>query len=422
MKILLLGSGGREHAFAWKIRQSPFCEQLFIAPGNAGTASLGVNVPLNPNDFEAIGKFVQDKVVDMVVVGPEEPLVNGIYDYFKNTPALEQVRVIGPSKTGAQLEGSKAFAKRFMMERDIPTAAYAEFTADQLEEGLAYIEQQSPPVVLKADGLAAGKGVLICQSVEESKTEFRAMLAGKFGQASSRVVVEEFLDGIEFSVFVITDGNKYKRLPIAKDYKRAGEGDTGLNTGGMGAISPVFFVDDQLMAKVENWIISPTITGLQELGAPYKGFLFFGLIKVGNAPYVIEYNCRMGDPETEVVFPRLENDLVELMLALDDGKLGEIEIKKDPRAAATVILVSGGYPGPYENGKIISGLDEVEGSIVFHAGTKLEDGQVTTNGGRVIALTSYGDDFQKAVALSLKNAEKVRYEGKYYRQDIGFDL
>ncbi|MCB0554887.1 MAG: phosphoribosylamine--glycine ligase [Phaeodactylibacter sp.] len=422
MKILLLGSGGREHAFAWKIRQSPFCEQLFIAPGNAGTASLGVNVPINPNDFEAIGKFVQDKVVDMVVVGPEEPLVNGIYDYFKNTPALEQVRVIGPSKTGAQLEGSKAFAKRFMMERDIPTAAYAEFTSEQLEEGLDYIEQQSPPVVLKADGLAAGKGVLICQSVEEAKTEFRAMLAGKFGQASSRVVVEEFLDGIEFSVFVITDGNKYKRLPIAKDYKRVGEGDTGLNTGGMGAISPVLFVDDQLKAKVENWIISPTITGLQELGAPYKGFLFFGLIKVGNAPYVIEYNCRMGDPETEVVFPRLENDIVELMMALDDGKLGEIEIKNDPRAAATVILVSGGYPGPYENGKIISGLDEVEGSIVFHAGTKLEDGQVTTNGGRVIALTSYGEDFQKAVALSLKNAEKVQYEGKYYRQDIGFDL
>ena len=422
MKILLLGSGGREHAFAWKIRQSPFCEQLFIAPGNAGTASLGVNVPINPNDFEAIGKFVQDKVVDMVVVGPEEPLVNGIYDYFKNTPALEQVRVIGPSKTGAQLEGSKAFAKRFMMERDIPTAAYAEFTSEQLEEGLDYIEQQSPPVVLKADGLAAGKGVLICQSVEEAKTEFRAMLAGKFGQASSRVVVEEFLDGIEFSVFVITDGNKYKRLPIAKDYKRVGEGDTGLNTGGMGAISPVLFVDDQLKAKVENWIISPTITGLQELGAPYKGFLFFGLTKVGNAPYVIEYNCRMGDPETEVVFPRLENDIVELMMALDDGKLGEIEIKNDPRAAATVILVSGGYPGPYENGKIISGLDEVEGSIVFHAGTKLEDGQITTNGGRVIALTSYGEDFQKAVALSLKNAEKVQYEGKYYRQDIGFDL
>ncbi len=422
MKILLLGSGGREHAFAWKIRQSPLCERLFIAPGNAGTAALGENVPLNPNDFEAIGKFVREKEIGMAVVGPEEPLVLGIYDYFKNTPGLEQVRLIGPSKTGAQLEGSKAFAKRFMMERGIPTAAYAEFTADSLAEGLDYLARQQPPIVLKADGLAAGKGVLICRSVQEAQTEFRAMLGGKFGQASARVVVEEFLDGIEFSVFAITDGNTYKILPVAKDYKRIGEGDTGLNTGGMGAISPVPFADGELMARVESRIIAPTIRGLREIGAPYLGFVFFGLIRVGKEPYVIEYNCRMGDPETEAVFPRLQNDLVELMMALDDGNLSSIAIQEDPRAAATVILVSGGYPGDYEKGKAITGLDEVEGSIVFHAGSKLENGRMLTNGGRVIALTSYGENFRQALALSLRNAGKIQYEGKYYRRDIGFDL
>lgn len=422
MKILLLGSGGREHAFAWKIRQSPLCERLFIAPGNAGTAALGENVPLNPNDFEAIGKFVREKEIGMAVVGPEEPLVLGIYDYFKNTPGLEQVRLIGPSKTGAQLEGSKAFAKRFMMERGIPTAAYAEFTADSLAEGLDYLARQQPPIVLKADGLAAGKGVLICRSVQEAQTEFRAMLGGKFGQASARVVVEEFLDGIEFSVFAITDGNTYKILPVAKDYKRIGEGDTGLNTGGMGAISPVPFADGELMARVESRIIAPTIRGLREIGAPYPGFVFFGLIRVGKEPFVIEYNCRMGDPETEAVFPRLQNDLVELMMALDDGNLSSIAIKEDPRAAATVILVSGGYPGDYEKGKAITGLDEVEGSIVFHAGSKLENGRMLTNGGRVIALTSYGENFRQALALSLRNAGKIQYEGKYYRRDIGFDL
>lgn len=422
MKILLLGSGGREHAFAWKIRQSPLCERLFIAPGNAGTAALGENVPLNPNDFEAIGKFVREKEIGMAVVGPEEPLVLGIYDYFKNTPGLEQVRLIGPSKTGAQLEGSKAFAKRFMMERGIPTAAYAEFTADSLAEGLDYLARQQPPIVLKADGLAAGKGVLICRSVQEAQTEFRAMLGGKFGQASARVVVEEFLDGIEFSVFAITDGNTYKILPVAKDYKRIGEGDTGLNTGGMGAVSPVPFADGELMARVESRIIAPTIRGLREIGAPYPGFVFFGLIRVGKEPFVIEYNCRMGDPETEAVFPRLQNDLVELMMALDDGNLSSIAIKEDPRAAATVILVSGGYPGDYEKGKAITGLDEVEGSIVFHAGSKLENGRMLTNGGRVIALTSYGENFRQALALSLRNAGKIQYEGKYYRRDIGFDL
>lgn len=422
MKILLLGSGGREHAFAWKMKQSPLCEALYIAPGNAGTAGLGTNVPLHPNDFEAVGAFALKEAIDMVVVGPEEPLVRGIYDHFKADEQLKGIHVIGPSEKGAQLEGSKAFAKKFMMERDIPTAAYAEFTQETLEAGLAYIDQHATPIVLKADGLAAGKGVLICQTAEEAKDEFRAMLSGKFGAASARVVVEEFLDGIEFSVFVITNGKQYKILPVAKDYKRIGEGDTGLNTGGMGSVSPVPFVDENLMRKVENWIISPTLTGLREIGAPYVGFIFFGLIRVDNNPYVIEYNCRMGDPETEVVLPRLQADLVELMLAADTSTLDEVQLAEDPRAAATVILVSGGYPEDYEKGKTITGLGEVEGSIAFHAGTRLEDGLVKTNGGRVIALTSYGADFKAAVAASLKNAEKVQFEGKYYRKDIGFDL
>ncbi|MCB9286636.1 MAG: phosphoribosylamine--glycine ligase [Lewinellaceae bacterium] len=422
MKILLLGGGGREHAFAWKMKQSPLCEALYIAPGNAGTAALGTNVPLNPNDFEAVGKFARQEKIELLVVGPEEPLVRGIYDYFKEHEELKDIHIIGPSKRGAQLEGSKAFAKKFMMERDIPTAAYAEFNSDTLDEGLAYLEQQPTPIVLKADGLAAGKGVLICQSVEEAKDELRAMLSGKFGDASATVVVEEFLDGIEFSVFVITNGKQYKVLPIAKDYKRIGEGDTGLNTGGMGSVSPVSFVDENLMLKVENWIISPTLTGLEEIGAPYVGFIFFGLIKVGNNPFVIEYNCRMGDPETEVVFPRLQSDLVELMLAAEKSTLDEIQLIEDPRAAATVILVSGGYPEAYEKGKTITGLDAVEGSIPFHAGTKLEEGVVKTNGGRVIALTSYGADIKAAVATSLENAEKVQFKGKYYRRDIGFDL
>lgn len=423
MKILLLGSGGREHAFAWKIKQSPLCERLLIAPGNAGTASLGKNVFLDPNDFEAVAKLALQEAIDMVVVGPEEPLVNGIYDYFKARKDLEHIRIIGPSKRGAKLEGSKAFAKQFMLERDIPTAAYAAFDSDTLEQGLEYIANQKLPIVLKADGLAAGKGVLICQSIDEAQREFRAMLGGKFGKASSQVVVEEFLDGIEFSVFIITDGKQYQLLPIAKDYKRIGEGDTGLNTGGMGAVSPVPFVDENLMAKVKNWIISPTLTGLEEIGAPYHGFLFFGLIKVGNTPYVIEYNCRMGDPETEVVLPRLDNDILEMMVALGDGKLGSIEAQVDPRAAATVMLVSGGYPEAYEKGKPISGLELVEGSLAFHAGTRLgESNAVETAGGRVIALTSYGEDIQDAVAYSLKNAELIQFEGKYFRRDIGKDL
>ena len=422
MKILLLGGGGREHAFAWKMKQSPLCEQLFIAPGNAGTASFGTNVPLHPNDFEAVGAFALKEQIEMLVVGPEEPLVLGIYDYFKAHGQLKDIHVIGPSKKGAQLEGSKVFAKKFMMERDIPTAAYAEFTQDTLEDGLAYIRQHTTPIVLKADGLAAGKGVLICQSVGEAEDELRAMLSGKFGEASARVVVEEFLDGIEFSVFVITNGKQYKILPVAKDYKRIGEGDTGLNTGGMGSVSPVPFVDENLMRKVENWIISPTLTGLQEIDAPYVGFIFFGLIKVGNSPFVIEYNCRMGDPETEVVLPRLQSDLVELMLAADKSTLDEEHLIEDPRFAATLILVSGGYPETYEKGKTITGLDGVEGSIAFHAGTKQEDGLVKTSGGRVVALTSYGLDIQSAVAASLENAEKVEFEWKYYRKDIGFDL
>ncbi len=422
MNILLLGGGGREHAFAWKMKQSPLCEKLFIAPGNAGTAALGTNAPLNPNDFEEVGNFALKNGVEMLVVGPEEPLVRGIYDYFKKNDKLKDIHVIGPSRKGAQLEGSKAFAKEFMMKRDIPTAAYAEFTKDSLEQGLAYLEQHATPIVLKADGLAAGKGVLICQTVEEAKDELRAMLNGKFGQASEKVVVEEFLDGIEFSVFVITNGKQYKILPVAKDYKRIGEGDTGLNTGGMGSVSPVSFADENLMRKVENWIISPTLTGLQEIGAPYVGFIFFGLIKVGANPFVIEYNCRMGDPEAQVVLPRIQSDLVEHMLAADKSTLDEEQLIEDPRAAAAIILASGGYPEEYEKGKTITGLDEVEGSIIFHAGAKTEDGKVKTSGGRVLALASYGVDVKSALAASLENAEKVQFEGKYYRRDIGFDL
>ncbi|WP_282775853.1 phosphoribosylamine--glycine ligase [Phaeodactylibacter xiamenensis] len=422
MNILLLGSGGREHAFAWKMSQSPLCKALFIAPGNAGTAQHGTNVALSPNDFEAVGAFVLEKEISMVVVGPEEPLVRGIYDYFKADDALKQVRVIGPSAQGAKLEGSKAFAKAFMQQRDIPTAAYAEFTPETLEEGLSYIDRHDLPIVLKADGLAAGKGVLILNDRAEAKAELKAMLSGKFGEASERVVIEAFLDGIEFSVFVLTDGKSYKILPIAKDYKRIGEGDTGLNTGGMGAISPVPFVDDTLLKKVENWIVSPTLTGLKELEAPYEGFIFLGLIKVGEDPYVIEYNCRMGDPETEVVFPRLKSDLVELLAAIGDGTLESKKLEVEEQSAATVFLVSGGYPEAYEKGKIITGLEQVEGSLILHAGTKTEDGAVKTNGGRVLALTSLAGNYKEAVKQSLENAARVQFEGKYYRTDIGFDL
>ncbi|MEQ8704285.1 MAG: phosphoribosylamine--glycine ligase [Phaeodactylibacter sp.] len=422
MNILLLGGGGREHAFAWKMSQSPLCKALFIAPGNAGTAQHGTNVALSPNDFEAVGTFVQENEINIVVVGPEEPLVRGIYDYFKADEALKQVRIIGPSAQGAKLEGSKAFAKAFMQQRDIPTAAYGEFTPDNLEDGLAYIDNHALPIVLKADGLAAGKGVLILHDREEAKAELKAMLGGKFGAASERVVIEEFLDGIEFSVFVLTDGKSYKILPIAKDYKRIGEGDTGLNTGGMGAISPVPFVDDTLLKKVENWIVSPTLTGLQELEAPYEGFIFLGLIKVGDDPYVIEYNCRMGDPETEVVFPRLKSDLVDLLIAVGDGTLDSKKLEIEEQSAATVFLVSGGYPGAYQKGKAITGLDQVAGSLVLHAGTKTEEGILKTNGGRVLALTSLADNFKEAVSCSLANAERVQFDQKYFRTDIGFDL
>ncbi|RMG76895.1 MAG: phosphoribosylamine--glycine ligase [Bacteroidetes bacterium] len=422
MTILILGSGGREHAFAWKVSQSPLCQKLFIAPGNAGTSAHGTNVTLNPSDFDAVRNFVLKNEVGMVIVGPEAPLVEGIYDYFQNDPSLRQIPVVGPSREGARLEGSKAFAKAFMSEFQIPTAAYREFTAAELDEGLAYIATQTPPIVLKADGLAAGKGVLICENIETAQTEFKAMLGGKFGRAGDKVVIEQFLDGIEFSVFVLTDGKDWKVLPVAKDYKRIGEGDTGLNTGGMGAVSPVPFVQDDLMQKVENQIIKPTIEGVQKRGFEYKGFIFLGLIRVGDSPFVIEYNCRMGDPETEVVLPRLKNDLVELFIALHEGRLGEIEIEQDPRAATTVMLVSGGYPEKYEKGKPISGLDKVEHSIIFHAGTREENGTILTNGGRVLAITSFGPDIKSALEQSKKNAEIIHFDGKYYRKDIGFDL
>lgn len=422
MRILLLGSGGREHTFAWKLTQSALCDQLFIAPGNAGTSAHGTNLPISFNDFEAIKEAVLKNQIEMVIVGPEAPLVEGIYDFFKQDDQLKHIRIIGPSRAAAQLEGSKAYAKQFMEEQGIPTAAYREFTADTLEEGLAYLETQTPPIVLKADGLAAGKGVLILDDVNTAKQELREMLGGKFGAASSTVVVEAFLKGIEFSVFVMTDGKSYQLLPVAKDYKRIGEGDTGLNTGGMGAVSHPPFVDNRLLEKVKTRIIAPTIRGIQQRQLTYKGFIFFGLIEVDGEPFVIEYNCRMGDPETEVVFPRLKSDLVKLMIQLDQGQLSNSSVKIDERAAATVILVSGGYPEAYEKGKVITGLDQVKGSIVFHAGTRQSNGQVLTNGGRVIAITSFGKNYQEAVALSMKNAEKIQFEGKYYRTDIGFDL
>lgn len=420
MRILLLGSGGREHALAWKLRQSPLCEALWVAPGNAGTAALGTNVSLDPNDFPAVAALVRKENIDLVLVGPEEPLVRGIYDYFQNE--LPDLPVIGPSQVGAQLEGSKAFAKEFMLEMGIPTAAYREFTAATLQEGLDYILTQTPPIVLKADGLAAGKGVVILDDLQEAQAELREMLSGKFGSASAKVVIEQFLSGIEFSVFVLTDGKNYLILPEAKDYKRVGEGDTGLNTGGMGAVSPVPFVDADLMQKVEAQIIRPTIEGIAKRGIVYKGFVFLGLIKVGEDPYVIEYNCRLGDPETEVVMPRLQNDLVTLLQATHEGTLDRQRVVMDARSAATVILVSGGYPGDYNKGEVITGLEQVKNSIVFHAGTKASGEEVVTNGGRVIALTSYGDNFDEALVFSNRNAEVIKFEGKYYRKDIGFDL
>ena len=423
MNILILGSGGREHTFAWKLTQSDKLSKLFVAPGNAGTEKIATNIPIGVNDFDGIKELVLREQIELVLVGPEDPLVNGIHDFFLNDEKLKSVAVIGPEKLAATLEGSKEFAKEFMMRHEIPTAQYKSFTSETVEEGFKFLEELNPPYVLKADGLAAGKGVVILKDLEEAKIELKSMLVDKkFGSASATVVIEEFLDGIELSVFVLTDGDSYKILPTAKDYKRIGEGDTGLNTGGMGAISPVPFANSSFMDKIEQRIVKPSVEGLKMDNMPYKGFIFIGLIKVGDDPKVIEYNVRMGDPETEVVLPRIKNDLVEVLQAVAQQSLSKIDLQLDDRTATTVMTVSGGYPGSYEKGKEIKGIDAIKDSLVFHAGTTLKDGIVVTNGGRVMAITSFGNDFKSALSKSYQNVEKLSFEGMNYRKDLGFDL
>lgn len=423
MNILLLGSGGREHTLAWKLSQSPRLTSLFIAPGNAGTHSCGTNLPVSVNDFPAIREASLHHGIGMVIVGPEDPLVHGIHDFFLADPALRNIPVIGPTKQAALLEGSKDFAKAFLKKYHIPTASYETFTLDTLNRGMAFLHTLTPPYVLKADGLAAGKGVVICPTLEEAASELHAMLAeSKFGNASAKVVIEEFLQGTELSAFIITDGEHYRLFPEAKDYKKIGVGDSGPNTGGMGSISPVPFARGDFMEKVERQVIRPTLDGLKAEGITYQGFLFFGLMNVNGTPYVIEYNCRLGDPETESVLPRIRADFVELCQAVAEGTLNQVEMDLDLRYTASVMLVSGGYPGLYEKGKEITGLDQVDGSLLFHAGTKEVDGRIVTNGGRVLVVTSFGETMERALMKSYENAEKIRFEGNYYRRDIGFDL
>ncbi|MDP5231992.1 MAG: phosphoribosylamine--glycine ligase [Cellulophaga sp.] len=423
MNILILGAGGREHTLAWKLKQSKKLTQLFVAPGNAGTASIATNLAIGVNDFEAIKNAVINHTITMVIVGPEDPLVNGIHDFFLNDDALKAIPVIGPQKAAATLEGSKDFAKEFMMRHNIPTAAYESFTAESLDKGYQFLESLKPPYVLKADGLAAGKGVVILKDLQEAKNELKSMLVdAKFGTASTTVVIEEFLDGIELSVFVLTDGKNYKVLPTAKDYKRIGEGDTGLNTGGMGAISPVPFANDEFMNKIHSQVVKPTVEGLKIDNLPYKGFIFIGLIKVANEPKVIEYNVRLGDPETEVVIPRIKNDLLEVFAAVANGTLDTINLELDERTATTVMAVSGGYPEAYEKGKVITGIENVTDAIVFQAGTTLKNDKIITAGGRVLAVTAFGQDYKEALKKSYENIAKLNFDKIYYRKDLGFDL